>query len=71
MSRLYLHSVNIIRIVTIKDREGYPQFFCVLLWIGVNGNVVDNWAEGEIVVSVNHEGLLGKEGFLRYRFIKR
>ena len=71
MSRLYPHSVNTIRIVTIKDRVGCPQFFCALLRIGANGNVVDNWAKGGIVVSINHEGLLGKEGFFKPSYGKK
>lgn len=65
MNRIYPHSVNTLRIVTVRDKTGKPIYFTGLLRIGANGNVVDNWAKGGIVVGIDSEGKLSKYGYFK------
>lgn len=71
MNRLYPNSINTIRIITIRDKEGVPQFFHSLLRIGAGGNVVDNWAKGGIVVGIDKDGFLGKWGYFKPQYGKK
>lgn len=71
MSRLYPNSVNTIRIITIKDQQGKPQFFNALLRVGANGNVVDNCAKGGLLVGIRDNGFLGEEGFFKPPYGKK
>lgn len=48
LAALYPHSVNTLRIVTIRSGDGI-EVFSVLLRVGVNGAHSDNWATGGLV----------------------
>lgn len=48
LAALHPHSVNTLRIVTIRSDDGI-DVFSVLLRVGVNGSHSDNWATGGLV----------------------
>ena len=70
MQRLYPHSINTLRIVTIM-KNGKAKFFSSVLRIGANGQIVDNWAVGGIDVSVKSDGTLSNYGYMKPPFGKR
>lgn len=70
MNRLYSHSINTLRIVTIM-KDGVSRCFSSVLRVGANGNIVDNWAVGGIIINVNDDGTLSKYGFMKPPFGKR
>lgn len=58
INRLYDKSVNTLRIVTCKDRNGKCHVLSAVLRVGANGNTVDNWAAGGLVVGMDSNGRL-------------
>lgn len=66
MNRIYPLSVNTLRITTITNtRTGHVELFHSLLRVGAFGNVVDNWAKGGLIMSVNNDGTLSAEGYFK------
>lgn len=55
MSRLNPHSINTLRVATIKGANG-PEFFYAILRMGVNKSFLDNATSGGIYTSVDAEG---------------
>jgi len=71
MSRLYPHSVNSVRIVTARGREGIV-ILSTLLRLGANGNQCDNWAAGGITVGIDLEtSRLSEKGMFKPGFGKK
>lgn len=70
MQKLYPHSINTLRIVTIV-KNGNAKYFSSVLRIGANGQIVDNWAVGGIAVCINTDGSLSNYGFMKPPFGKR
>lgn len=69
LQRLYPDSVNTIRLQTVMDADGNVHPFGAILRVGRNGNVVDNWAKGGILVGIDMEkGALMKYGFIKPSF---
>ena len=59
-------SINTIRLVTIKDpTTKEPKPFAAVLRLGVNGNVVDNWAMGGLIVEINDDATLAEHAFYK------
>lgn len=63
---LYPNSVNTLRIYTVRDVcTGEIKYLPSILRIGTNGNYVDNWARGGLIIRVYEDGTLGKYGYYR------
>ena len=59
---LHPSSLNTVRMVTLKTKEGYDLFVSILR-MGVNGSSVDNLCSGGISVLVHPDGTLSSEGW--------
>lgn len=60
------YSVNTIRLQTVTKPDGSIMPFGALLRLGRKGNVVDNWAQGGVLVGIDmHTGKLKKYGFMK------
>ncbi len=68
LNRIYPHSINTIRLVTILDRKRNEIIpFSAVLRVGANGNIVDNWAAGGLAIGVDIEtGQLNEYGFYKH-----
>ena len=66
LSRLYSKSVNTMRVVTCIGHDGNIHLLGAVLRVGAHGNVVDNWAQGGLVLPIDHQGRLG--AIARYEF---
>lgn len=65
----YQKSVNTLRIYTVRDvTTGKIEFLPSIFRIGANGNNVDNWARGGILIRLFENGKLGKYGFYRPKY---
>jgi hypothetical protein len=53
LNALYPHSVNTLRVVTVRHGEEVQLFSYPIFRTGVRGNVVDNWSDGGILVLVD------------------
>ena len=62
MAELYPHSVNTIRLVTMRT-DGDPKPFCAILRMGTQGRRADNWSIGGVCSPVDLDtGIVGKYG---------
>ncbi len=70
LNEIYANSINTVRLVTIYDKKNDAIIpLSAILRIGVNGNVVDNWAVGGLVIGVNVEnGTLKEYGFYKHGY---
>lgn len=69
LSKIYPHSVNTIRMVTVKDKQGAIYVFAAVLRIGAMGKEVDNYSQGGVIVDIDIEtGKLSKFGFRKHTF---
>ncbi len=70
MNRLYPHSINTIRLVTVKNvRTGRVEVFPSILRVGANGSFVDNTSQGGLAIGVNLEsGRLFEYGYYKPAF---
>ncbi len=69
MSMLNPSSINTMRLITIRNKEGGISLFPSILRIGTNGSFVDNTSQGGIAVGINMEtGKLLKYGFQKPAF---
>lgn len=66
MSEMYGLSINTIRLITCMDRDGVITAMPAVVRFGANGNVVDNWAAGGVLVGIDDEGILFGNG--KYEF---
>lgn len=65
MAELHPTSINTLRLVTFRSRHRIG-LISANIRAGTNGNVVDNWHSGGIVVGVDHaKGTLAPEGFFK------
>lgn len=72
LNRLYPLAINTLRITTVKSNTtGKIGVLHCLLRIGANGNIVDNWAKGGIVIGVKDDGFLNDYGFFKPGYGKR
>jgi hypothetical protein len=55
MSRLYPHSINTIRLVTIRNRTPRPRVFAASIRTGASGSTRDNWAVGGLSGGIDVE----------------
>lgn len=64
---LYPHALNTMRIITVFDRQNERiEILPPVMRIGANGNCVDNWAAGGLIVSIDvTSGCLSKYGFFK------
>lgn len=63
ISKIYPHSINTIRIYTLKDNNANIKVISALMRFGVNGKSVDNASSGGLFVPVDIDnGILGEEG---------
>lgn len=67
ISSIYPLSINTMRIVTLRDANGVPQYLDSIIRIGAGGNVVDNWAAGGLVVGINEDGTMRKAGIREFK----
>ena len=66
LNELSPYSVNTIRLQTVTKPDGSIMPFGALLRLGRKGNVVDNWAQGGVLVGIDmHTGKLKKYGFIK------
>lgn len=63
---LYPLSVNTLRIITCKDQDGRYCLLDACLRIGAHGNRVDNWARGGLIVGIDDDGRLKRQGFYEF-----
>lgn len=70
IDQIYSSSINTLRIITIRNKENEPILFDSLLRIGANGNEVDNWAQGGIIVGVSNDGELRSNGYFKPQYGK-
>lgn len=68
ISALCSSTLNTIRIQTVKAKDGSIIPFGPILRIGREGGIVDNWAQGGILVGINKDGLLMKQGFFKPQY---
>jgi hypothetical protein len=69
LSKIYPHSVNTIRMVTVKGMDGKPHIFSAVLRIGAMGKEVDNYSQGGVIVEIDLKtGELYKYGFRKQKF---
>lgn len=69
LARLHPHSVNTIRLITIRGRDGDIKAYPAIIRMAVDGKFVDNSTVGGLVGSVNIEtAKLGKYAFFRPGF---
>lgn len=68
LNSIYDKSVNTLRLITLYDEKHNIVIpFSAILRIGVNGNTVDNWAKGGLVVGVDiASGKLKQYGFYKH-----
>ena len=70
MLEIYPHSVNTIRLMTVRYKNEIHVFSAVLR-IGANGNEVDNYSKGGVIVEINKEtGELEKWGLQKQGYGK-
>lgn len=69
VSKIYPHSINTLRIVTINPHHSSDENDIVLigcvLRMGAHGSNVDNWSKGGVVAKVNSDGFLDEYGFFK------
>ncbi len=69
ISKIYPHSINTLRIVTINPHHSSDENDIVLigcvLRMGAHGSNVDNWSKGGVVAKVNSDGFLDEYGFFK------
>ncbi|HEY3382155.1 MAG TPA: sugar-transfer associated ATP-grasp domain-containing protein [Vicinamibacterales bacterium] len=59
IARLYPHSINTVRTLTLLTRSGEPMIISAVMRFGVGGAFVDNWSAGGVAVGVDpSEGTL-------------
>jgi len=64
MSRMYPHSVNTLRFVTILDDDGEPHIVYAVMRMGNNGSVVDNLNAGGIAAPIDTDaGVISSVAF--------
>lgn len=69
MNRLYAHSINTLRIVSVHNpKTGDIEILHSLLRVGAHGNIVDNWAKGGLAIAVDADGRLSQYGFYKPNF---
>ena len=68
VNALYDKSINTIRLLTVFDRRNKTVVpLSAILRVGVNGNVVDNWAMGGLVVGIDLDtGRLREWGYYKH-----
>lgn len=68
-NRLFPGSVNTVRLITARRRNGETYLFAKLQRIGSSiSNNVDNWAAGGIAVGIEDSGCLKRWGFFKYMY---
>lgn len=68
INRIYDKSINTIRLITVYDQRRKTIVpLSAVLRVGVNGNVVDNWAAGGLAIGIDMEtGRLRELGFYKH-----
>lgn len=69
LREIYPNSINTLRIVTVNPNHSSQAedliLMACLLRLGVNGNYVDNWAKGGLIVRVGEDGMLDEYGIYK------
>lgn len=70
ISKLYSHSINTVRLVTVRDiNSGRIEVFPSVIRIGNLGNSVDNFSLGGVIVNIDTDtGKLEKYGFMKSQY---
>jgi len=67
LSKIYPHSVNTLRIVTIQTEKGIITLPSTLR-VGAMGNEVDNYSQGGVIIEVDSTGKLTEWGLRKPKF---
>lgn len=69
IAHIYPKSVNTARLITVwDDVKNCPVLFTQFFRFGANGNSMDNWAAGGLLLSLSDKGEIGEFGY--YKNIK-
>jgi len=68
ISALCSSTINTIRFQSVRAKDGSIVLFGPKLKIGREGGIVDNWAQGGIIVGINENGTLMKHGFFKPQY---
>lgn len=66
ISRIYPHSVNTLRIVTLNFPDGHTEILCALMRFGRNGSLIDSASAGGMHVHIEIDtGRLGEHAYCK------
>lgn len=67
INRIYPRSINTIRLITCMSADGHTVTpLPAVIRFGANGNVVDNWAAGGLIVAIDEKGYLKGNGIYEF-----
>ena len=68
IDKFYNLSTNTLRLYTIKEGNKFKLFYGIMRF-GLNGNLVDNWATGGVIVKVDIKtGMLKEHGYMKPQY---
>lgn len=69
LNSIYPHSINTIRLVTIRNSAGEIVVLASILRVGSGGGIIDNAARGGLVIGINmSNGCLLDQGFYKPKY---
>lgn len=66
LNMIYPKSINTMRLITCRKENGTVNALPAVLRFGANGNTVDNWAAGGLIVGINAQGTLFGKGYYEF-----
>lgn len=66
LNNIYPESINTMRLITCRKNDGTVSSLPAVLRFGANGNTVDNWAAGGLIVGINNQGVLFGSGYYEF-----
>lgn len=66
LNKIYAKSINTMRLITCRKEDGKVSSLPAVLRFGANGNTVDNWAAGGLIVGVDKNGVLFGNGYYEF-----
>ena len=68
LNSVYPHSVNTIRAITCRDKDGHVSFIAATLRMGVGGSEIDNSSAGGILIGINLDNGKALKPYATYEY---